>query len=779
MDTATQNVFTAAEIAAAIGVTPRAVRKQLGPVSATGWKIVSGQRAAAWAVEVFPPRLRDAWLSTPMRRWSPPLPMREIAQQDIDAATKLHRALFPSLNRQHEPMPAAEFERLGLEDYRREYGHTISPRYFRELLARTRQRDGGAEDWSRLEIFLPAKLTAPAPSTVATETLKADLSALANHAALCADHLKPTACEWAGIWAKAFEEIERLVAEGWPEQDAGRAVRDCMAELPSLRLVNRHALRMQFARKLAAWRESKTTAALCDKRENNGQPFELPKNDADLLVSTAGDRYRGYLAPAFRELIATRRFSAETMTRYAHVLHTRGYMPKAVAEDWGYKARLRYLYNLGELDEATGSIDRDWHRMPSLRCYSADDLTPCVYFYVPDGAGWFRLVRGQLLVFEDFGSGMILGYSLQKEPQYNSLVIRSLCTHVFAMYGVPIGLYFENGLWRRSRLMKGGKGNPLSHAEMTRGLEDLGIRFTHTKWAWSKPIEKSFDLLQTLMQSEPGYCGRNERYDLPPAMKRAKQLVEARKAHPQELGLHSYDSWKVRIGQLCEQFNRTPQHGVRCGGDSPNAACEARLPRNSNGEIVPNVTCGPEFRHLLALHREPRPVLASGIEFAFGRRKFRYRDTSIGHLVGQTVIAGFDPEHPDMLTVEEPQTRKVICVPLNEQVHPAERIFGCEDGALAREHARVNGQIAETLAYFKALDCQFALPQRGIVADALTVRNSQAIAQGRERIREEKKLTERARRLRENTGVNVSPETLRAVTAEDDAQFNQWLKGAQ
>lgn len=623
----------------------------------------------------------------------------------------------------------------------------------------------------RQEKPVTASKPAPRPAPVSAE---ADLSALTNHISLCANPASPTELEWRGIWARAFEEYERLTREGWTEDEAARAVRDTLAASPCFKDTNRHALRMQFNRKLERWQASadKTSTALRDRREDNGEPVILPQSDFDQVITCAGRTYCGDVAPALRYLIGEQKLSTPALARYGHVLETRGYVPKIFAEKCGYKSWLYYMHRMDKLDEETSGTTRDWSALPSLRVYSADDLTPCVYFSIADGRGWFRLVRGQLLVFEDFSSGMILGYSLQPDAQYNSLVIRSLCTHVFSKYGVPAGLYFENGLWRKSSLLKGRKDDTSTHAEMTRGLEDLGIRFTHTKHPWSKPIEKSFDALQTLMQSEPGYCGREEKYDLPPEMKRAKQLVDARKASPEELGLHSYDSWKVRIAELCDQFNRTPQHGERCGGLSPAEVCEMRLTRDVNGEPILGMRFTPEVRHKLALHRECRRVTAAGIQFQFGKKNkrrniFKYRGEETAHLIGQWVMTGFDPENPEMLTVEDPTNGLVICVARDEKVNPLEKIFAPDSDALAREHARIDGQVAELRAYFKTLDCPFVLPRNVVIADALTIENGRRIAASREKIREEKILTDRAVRFSERIGAPVSPESLREVSNEE------------
>ena len=172
-------VFTAARIAACLGVTPQGVRKTLRDVPATGARIVGGGEAAAWSVSSLPESLgkrleeearrrgyRDAaaMLSDPPKQWQPSLPLDKIADdhiKGIKGAQKLREALRPWLVQQHDTSLATkDLEAKGVADYARVFGHRITGRYWRELFARTVRRDNGAEDWNRLEVYLPER---PAP----------------------------------------------------------------------------------------------------------------------------------------------------------------------------------------------------------------------------------------------------------------------------------------------------------------------------------------------------------------------------------------------------------------------------------------------------------------------------------------------------------------------------------------------------------------------------------------------------------------------------------------
>src|SRR5207245_575223 len=101
-------------------------------------------------------------------------------------------------------------------------------------------------------------------------------------------------------------------------------------------------------------------------------------------------------------------------------------------------------------------IERYWEAVPAMAWYCMDDATLPIYFYIPDGNGWFTLLRGQFLLAIDTRTTCILGYALMPERSYNARVIRSLVTRVCDEYGLPRkGFYFERGIWENSKILKG------------------------------------------------------------------------------------------------------------------------------------------------------------------------------------------------------------------------------------------------------------------------------------------------------------------------------------
>src|SRR5947209_2433744 len=183
-----ENVFTAAEIAAALHRPRRSVLELLRQIPSGGTKIVHGNEARAWPKDALPQNIQaalgnaaarqsttiNALLTSPPPFWRPRYPLSQLCEEAIERASMLKRALGPPRARQNDAhVTAAEFEQLGVEDYRRAFGHRISTRHWRRLLKRTLDRDGGAKNWGRLEIYLdesPARKPESRKRTLHTST---------------------------------------------------------------------------------------------------------------------------------------------------------------------------------------------------------------------------------------------------------------------------------------------------------------------------------------------------------------------------------------------------------------------------------------------------------------------------------------------------------------------------------------------------------------------------------------------------------------------------------
>lgn len=730
--------FRAAQIAAALGNTRQAVQFCLRDIRPACVRIVAGNEAAAWTVDQLPGTLRErlalesvrknckgddliqrveTLLSMPRQKWQPAISMDKICDVDIQIAKKLRDALKPWLIQQHDQgLSSAEIENRGIEDYRREFGNRITARYWRKLFTRTIRRDNGAEDWQRLEIYLPDRLKRKvSPASVVSEALAADFAELESFIAGCANPHAPSKTERTAIWTLALQKFTALVNAGQSEKSAARSVRQFLSARASFLAASRDALLKAFKRNLAALQNSNGDVnALRDGRAENGASFALPENDRDLLIHRAVFYYRGDIAPAWRDLLR-QGFSPEVVNRYAGRAQNKSHVPASVMDAIAPEVEILTVMHRGPraFDAIKGHVTRSYDGIASLQCVSGDDFTLNTYFYVPDRNGWFNLTRGQVILFIDFRSSRILGWALEPRKSYSSLTIRSLCTHVFGAYGVPQILYFERGLWKSATLLK-GKTDPFDFTEISQGLREFGIEFKHAIRPRTKTVERIGGMFQDIAEAEPGYCGRDERRDAPESLRKQMAEVAARKTHPSKY-FYSLDQWNKRIGQLVEQYNTEEQQGHMLAGLSPDQAFEKHMNRDN-----PPIQFDAGLRYLLANDKRLARVTLNGVTIQIGKTKFNYRGQEIAHLVGREVLAWFDPENPEMIVVTNPDRTNPICVARSENPNALESLIAPVSGTLGRELSRIEGQASHMKTRFNVVKAKFTLPQRQLLADANT-----------------------------------------------------------
>jgi len=780
--------YTVARIACALGRTPQAIRKALGAKPATRIQIVNGAEAAAWSVAGMAEPLRnrlaeeakrrgyrdsDAMLSDPPKQWDPSIPLDQVAEGDIESARKLRETLRPWLMQQHDlALTSGELEARGVADYARIFGHRITARYWRELFGRTLQRDGGAENWNRLEIYLSANpRRKQLPSGVVSEAVAAEFGGIESYIQACGNAAAPSDIEQRAIWQLALEKHAGLINGGMPAKRAARLVRSFLFAKAPFLAPSRDALLKAFDRKAAALENHCGDAkALRDGREENGQRFDLPDDDRDRLIHRAVFYYRGDVAPAWRDLINSG-FSDTVRQRYAGKAASKSHVPTSVMDSVAAEVGILTVIHQGPraFDSIKGHVDRSYEGIASLKCMSADDFTMPVYYYVPDGKGWFILTRGQILIFTDFRTLRVLGWSMQPDRNYSSLTIRSLCTHVFAEHGVPSVLQFERGIWKSSTLIKGRDPAPFEFTEVIQGLREFGIRFIHSIRPRSKTVERIGGLVQDLMEAEPGYCGRNERVDAPESLRKQVAAVEARKKHPAHY-FRSFDQWQKRFGEIVDQYNAAPQGGKILRGLSPDQALAEFADAND-----PPMQFSAGLRYLLAHDKRPVKITLNGITIQVGKQKFNYRGKEISHLVGQDALAWFDPENPEALVVTDMQRRNPIRVERSNEVSALECITDPGSGRLAEELRRIEGMASYPKARFVAVKSKYPMPQRIVLTDARTVELGRAIAQGKAAHQEKTVRVERGRRQARRLDIPAvmiddDPDTLRGLELMAEAQ---------
>ncbi len=181
-----------------------------------------------------------------------------------------------------------------------------------------------------------------------------------------------------------------------------------------------------FNRDFAAWQASGgSVCALVDKRaEANGGRALLrlmPAEDMDLLVSYAARQCWAQVEPAWDALMSrtpeqggfslAMRARKESQGRLPDSIRAHASARARASKDFIHQPRAAGNSAASAILDHSGTMAGDW--------YGADDITPEPYFYIPDGAGWWTLTRGQFLFIHDERSKKILDFILIPEKGFS------------------------------------------------------------------------------------------------------------------------------------------------------------------------------------------------------------------------------------------------------------------------------------------------------------------------------------------------------------------------
>ena len=738
--------FSASQIAAVLRRTPRGIRLALENVPPTSLGVVKGGESKLWSWAALPPTLREALdtLAT-AQNFRDGLAMLT-APAHLDAAkdaklaalralwaattddyrtkaVNLQRALLPSLRAYDAgELAGAELEARGLDDYKRLHGHTISARTWRSQFQRTRDRARTPDDYAKPEMYLDENCArrCEMPAVLSFDECFGPLHLKINgfH-----DPTAPTPGECEALWSRACELFHPRATE----RRFKRALLDFLWHFAPRLAVSKEALRVNLGRKLDAWQSAEHRAtALRDKRRGKaGEALAAPfaQSDLDVIIAHSLFNCGGRLAQGVREL-RTLGFHSNLSLEMLSYLGTqaqantrdKSYVPTRLRDAVRHELAMLKPHRIGPraADGESAWLKRDWSAVPSMFAITMDDVTLPVYFWTRDRSGKVILTRGQCLAAVDCRSWRILGFSFQPDRNYNSHVIRTLITRVCSERGLPKVFYFERGIWESSKLVKGNAvgremretGEPYSWPECEHGLSEFGVKFIHAIRPRSKIVERVFGALQSLMEGEPGYCGREERKDRPEDLTKKMYAVE----HGEDPTKHfySFEQWEERLGELCEKYNAERQCGDTLDGLSPNQAFEQCMD-NTN----PPERFGPDCRYLLAHHKVTKVVTNNGVTLAFGKERFNYRDAQTGALRGQTVLCWFDPDAPEHLVITDLHRKNPIAVERAAAVLP----FDDESEHFRHEIGKAQAHSGHARARYRVLRTGFKESFRRVIPD--------------------------------------------------------------
>ncbi|MEI7733477.1 MAG: hypothetical protein WCO56_28155 [Verrucomicrobiota bacterium] len=550
-----------------------------------------------------------------------------------------------------------------------------------------------------------------------------DLAPLASRLDSLPIYQRPTPDELACIWRVAVELLHDAIADGVPEKSAKAEIASRLVSHPIGFSKSESALIRNLERKYNRWAER---GHLADQRRQANKSKRAPKlsqSDKDTLIAAAVFQHGGRVDSAWVECLSNKKLSLEICERYSLPDQRRPQCPRSIRSQIQHDVRLVIpQYRSPRHAKLNAAFrKRDWDAVSAGDWYSSDDITLPVYYYLPDGNGWYQLTRGQFLPLIDVKSKRIFDFVLIDGKAYNAFAIRSLITRVCKQYGMPRdGFHFECGIWKKSKLL--GGASRISNTEIEENFaQRCSIRIMHSipGNARAKVVENVSGLLQNLMEGEPGYVGRDEINEKFERVQAAKLEVESRRKTPWEAGFMSAEQWISRLEEICCQYNSKPQNSEVIGSSwmSPDEAWEKRQRINTSGQVVPLVKLPIEMQYLLTSHCETRLVTRNGITFTIGKETYNYKDEQTGALQGQHVITWFDPSSPSELCITDMKKENPMVIPRSISI-PA---YDATSEQMEAASKSVSDHTKYPRARYSELKPKYMPPARAVTVDAATL----------------------------------------------------------
>lgn len=668
-----EHLFTVSQIAAALGVSRQAVDRALRSVAPSGHRVISSVLAKVWAVPALPGAMQqrlkgiaeqrgfgmaERLLGAKGDRWEAPIPMREIETRHIEKATRLQRALGPSIERRNDmSFTAGEFAQRGLEDYRAEFGITVSADYWRYLLNRTLERDRGFEQFARVELFLDDaafRRSKAKPITPTARYLHRELDAAA---AEVKDRSRPGIEEKDEFLYAVFAHFETLLLESPGEHRTIKAslLEYMRAAVPGLSSGNEGAWRRLFDDRYSRWKSGEHG----DKRRNNSgrkqKDFEADK----IAIGGLAAHMEGNVSGAQREALRRGMLSEEYTEHFnLNFRESKSYVPKSIRAGATDIALKSIPFVKGERFARLNGphIYRDHSDTRPGQITEADDVTwPIRIKHFDPATGKWSLRHAECLMFMDRRSTFVLQHRLIF-GKYNSLHIKSDILREHDLYGLPEQYYFENSVWR-ARLLRTENPSPteFSSWRMTdEGLRQAGLAITPYRMRHAKPgnarakiIERVFNVLQNRLALEPGFVGRNAHLD---NHERTKKLILRAESGEQEAlsTFYTLEETGRALEQIIQEYNSDPQNGKLLNGATPWEVWSEGYSK------FPRKKLPAELRFILSTNRSEVTPRDDGLTVTINGMKLTFCGEDIARLPRtRKVLAWWHIEYPKMITVTD------------------------------------------------------------------------------------------------------------------------------
>lgn len=707
--------FTAATIATGAGLQSETVREQMINTMPAAVHSVAGKQYPAWSMDQLPAHLCRALEAERVRAietlltksrepWQPPFPLDKVCDADFMAATKLRDVLAPWLTQKHNPgISAAELEKRGVEDYRRAFGNKISTRTWRGLLARTRERDAGAENWVRLEIYLRKNPRQKAePAAVVSAALADDFTGLDAYIATIADPRSPTRDECAGVWKLALKKFSSLVRAGDLEKTAARKVRQFLIARAPFLAVSRGALWIAFKRKLEALQAAGgNLAALDDGRAENGDRVEVLQKDIQLLEDAAGIKNSARIAAAWRREYSN--LSDSTRARYRDPNNCPDKIYQLVSREKVDTMHERHRNGKRAVLKKIGGIHGNgWAGIPSMHSWAMDDVTSNIEVAFQDDDGSTRLILPQIIAVMDSSSRKIVGWSISDDKAPTAGLVCEAALNAFRKNNIPKELWVENGYVFGKSLLVNGKEDDQGRVVVS-GLGQYGCSIHHFRKmspTSKAELERSFEAIQRLMEEHPGYTGRHQMIDAPDEFKREQRLINSGKVEAKAFR-YTMAEFKAVMERLFNEYNSTPNFGEHLQGLSPDEAFT-----HLADPTDPPIAYNPQLEWLFANEKEKVIVKAGGVLFKHRStgRSIRVRGGRLSEpgMLGMELWAWVDREDPSMVTFMNLDYTDPFTVEVCKTPSRREHSLAPGSGVYASETAKIQQHLKSVEQDYKA-----------------------------------------------------------------------------
>lgn len=726
------HLFTASDIARALRCTPQNVRQRLATTLRGGEKVSRGNLASAWSVESLPTslfrelELRAQRLGFPTpylllrsepATFTPALPLREVAPAEIESARKLQIALSPCWTLGEEAS-VSELARSAALTYRDAFGYTVSDRHLRDLISRTIARDGGHQNFARLEIYLSERPQKKEPAaTLPAVPHSLGFADLDEAFSVVADRAKPSATDIAYCWRKVVACYAERVAAGTRDKAVKRGLRDYILKTAPFLGDSAEAVKRNLNRKIQLALDN-GISALVDGRKSlelrNTSTQAQWESAINQLFIHARHHTGGRVSQAYRELHlgtgATReQFSEAFRDAFPFDVRTaKSQVPNWLRNVVTARLSATAAKHLGPRAARIKlpSLRRDWSKVLAGSSYTSDDQTSNHYIYdVCDEGEYefdgmrFNVSRPQILPVVDERTDYPLGYCLIPAPSYNSRHIRTLITQICMQpeIGLPFERFlFEKGIWQSRNVEALANWSTVDESFARHGVN---LQMRHATTPKAKIIERVIGTLQNLADYLPGNAGRNEqlvKYERVQKfllrLKRARQPLKA-SVDPREM-LMSKAQFAAHLDDVLNRFANEPQNGERLPGISP-AEGWAQLSGGRAHVVLPE-----SLRFLLGTEQSEPTVTSDGISLTIGSAKHIYFGSEqLGALIGEKVRVRYNSELPEQIVVShiasDPHGLSPFAVPLYDRL-PAHGASN-EQFARAREQQKSFARFGETI----------------------------------------------------------------------------------